>query len=107
MNKTNFINFYDYFSSKHNITYKTIHVKSEESYGQEVKYLTTKEIQINREYNRQTDDNILVIRDKNVFERKFRNSFNLMNRIGSGAFGEVVMVKERATDDLFAIKKLK
>ena len=105
--RTNFVNFYDYYSAIYNTTYKTIHVKSEQSYGQEVKYLTTKEIEINPEYNSQTNENLLVIRDNNVFERKFQNSFNLMKKIGSGSFGEVLMVEEITTDDLVAIKKIR
>ena len=56
---TNYINFYEYYSSKHNNTYKTIHVKTEERDGQEVEYLTTKEIQLNPEYNPQINENIL------------------------------------------------
>ena len=91
--KTNFINFYDYYSSKENITYKTIYIKTEESYGQEVKYLTTKEIQFNPEYNRQTNEKLLILIHKSVFDRKFQNSFNIIKTIGSGSFGEV-FVKE-------------
>ena len=105
--KTNFINFYDYYSSEENITYKTIHIKTEENNGQVVKYLTTKEIQLNPEYNRQTNEELLVFKEKNVFDTKFHNSFQLIgDRIGEGSFGEVFRVKERKTQDLFAIKRI-
>src|ERR1700760_4259666 len=80
-------NFYDYYSSENNITYKTIHIKTEESYGQKVKYLTTKEIQLNPEYNRQTNEDLLLLSDKNVFNRKFQNSFSITKKIGEGSFG--------------------
>jgi hypothetical protein len=107
LKKTNFINFYDYYSSEENKTYKTIHIKTEETYGQKVKYLTTKEIQLNPEYNRQTNENVLVLIDKNVFDRKFQNSFSVIKMIGSGSFGEVFKVKERTTEDSMAIKRIK
>ena len=107
--KTNFVNFYHYFSSIQKLlrVYKTIDVNIEENNGQEVKYLTTKEIQLNPEYNPQTNENILIFRDKNVFDRKFNNSFQLIgDRIGEGSFGVVFRVKERKNQDLFAIKTI-
>ena len=103
----NHANFYDYYSSENNITYKTIHVKSETNDGQEVKYLTTKEIQLNPEYNRQTNENVLVFEEKNVFNRKFQNIFVPIKRLGKGSFGKVFKVVEKTTRDMFAIKKIK
>ena len=50
---------------------------------------------------------ILVIVNNFLRQRKFQSSFSLMRKIGEGAFGEVFMVKERTTDDLFAIKKIR
>ena len=104
--KLNFINFYEYYSSEENTTYKTIDVMTEQSYGQKVKYLTTKEIQLNPEYNRQTNEELLILKDKNVFNKKHENSFAMIKILGQGSFGEVGMVKEKLTDDFFAIKKI-
>ena len=42
LKKTNFINFYDYYSSNYNKFYKTIDVKSEDIDGQQVKYMHLK-----------------------------------------------------------------
>ena len=108
MNKTNFINFYDYFSSKYKKFCNTIHVKTEDIDGQGFKYLTIKEIQLNPEYNRQTNvENVLVLNDRNVFDRKFQKSFNMIKKIGEGSFGEVFMANERTTQDLVAIKRIR
>ena len=106
--KTNFFNFYEYYSWINNNvnSYKTIHVKTETNDGQEVKYLTTKEIQLNPEYNRQTNEDILIFEEKNVFNRKFQNTFVPIGRLGEGSFGEVFKVREKATQDLFAIKRI-
>ena len=62
---------------------------------------------MNPEYNRQTNENVLVLIDKNVFDRKFQNSFSVIEMIGSGSFGEVFKVKERTTEDSMAIKRIK
>ena len=102
LKKTNFINFYDYSPKL-----KTIHVKTEENNGQVVKYLTNREIQLNPEYNRQTNEELLVFKDNNVFDRKFHNSFEIIGeKIGEGSFGEVFRVKEIRSQDIFAIKRI-
>ena len=104
--KTNHINIYDYYSSLYNITFKTIHVNTEFRDQEIVKYLTTKEFQFNPEFNRQTNQNLLVLIDKNIYESKFQKSFIVIKNIGSGSYGSVFKVKERSTEDLFAIKKI-
>ena len=98
--KTNFINFYDYFSTKHNKTYKTIHVNSEETEGQVVKYLITKEIQF------ESHKNQLIFTDKHVFDRKFQKSLKAIRLIGSGRYGKVYEVMDKINSDLFAIKRV-
>ena len=104
--KTNYINFYDYYSSEMNETYKTIHVKTEESDGQEVKYLITKDIKLNPEYNQQTNRQLLVLDEKNVFERKFLKTFIKVKGLGEGSYGEVYKMREKSTGDMFAIKRI-
>ena len=104
--KLNHANFYDYYSSENNITYKTIHVKSETNDGQEVKYLTIKEIQLNPEYNRQPNEDLLVLIDKNISDKKFQNKYHVIKSIDQGTYGQVFKVGERETGCLFAIKKI-
>ena len=106
--ETNYINFYDYYISKYNTTYKTIHVKTEVSDGQEFKYLTTKEIQLNSDYKAMaTNEKLLIETDKIIFDRKYQNSYIHIYEIGEGSFGKVNKVKEKITGDLFAIKIMK
>ena len=57
---------------------------------------------MNNENNRQTNENILALKDENVFNRKFQKSFNVLKKIGKGAFGEVFMGKERSNGDMVA-----
>ena len=81
-------------------------MKTEESDGQELKYLTKKEIQLNPRLNTQENDELLSIQDKSVFNRNFQNSFNLMKRLGHGSFGEVYEVKDKINVDSFAVRKV-
>ena len=98
--QTNYINFYDYYISEYNTTYKTIDVKTEVIDGQEFKYLTTKEIQLNSKYNKlMENEKILILNDKSVFEKKYKNCYITFQVIGEGSFGKVV--------NLFAIKIMK
>ena len=61
---------------------------------------------MNPEYNPQINENILILSDKNVFNKKFQNSYNVIKKIGEGGFGLVIMVKEKTTEEYFAIKRI-
>ena len=104
--KTNSMNFYDYFSVKHKRSYKTIHIHLENNDGQEIKSLITKEICLNQNYPGQSNDELFVIKNKNLFDTKYINSFEIENNneIGAGSFGTVYKVKHKITNENFAVK---
>ena len=96
--ETAFLNFYDY-SSHYDFTHKTIHTSSEGS-------LVTKEVEVNPRYSGQPNEDFLIIQEKNVFEKKYENSFQYNKELGRGGFGSVVEVSDRINGEVFAIKRV-
>ena len=104
---TNSKNFYDFFNLDRNITYKTIHVITEENEEEKVKYLITNEVKYNQKFNH--PDNffeINFIEKKKIHQEKLLSYFNLSGSSGKGAFGDVKKVVDKITGDMYAIKKV-
>ena len=80
--ETEYKYFFDYYSQEMQITYKTIHIKSDQIFdGNDLKHL----------------QNYIKVFDK---------CFVSCEKFGSGAFGEVFKVKDKLYLDYYAVKKI-
>ena len=68
---------------------------------------STREAQFDLDYERQINLGHLMLKNENSVDRMFRTNYLPIRKLGQGTFGEVIMVKEIATGDFFAIKKIR
>ena len=53
------------------------------------------------ELNVGSDENLLIKKFVNIFDRKYENSFEFIEKVGEGGFGVVNKVKNNSTSEIF------
>ena len=96
--RTNYLNFYDFYLNKFGVLFKTIQITKDG-------ILMTKEIKFNEKYKH--GNNILVSENKNVFDTKYINQFEFILDKGRGGFGVVFEAKDKVDEKIYAIKRIK